>query len=140
MVDDIRIYQIRKGEEYYYSLTSMLKAGFSKLRVGDWLRTKRALWVLFEWESEHNVNFNWGEFAAIRNWTVRPGKKNFKLGVKDWIERTSAIGLVASPGRHGGTFAHWDIAVQFADWVNPHFRRELVEVVTQRANQRKIGL
>ena len=138
VVDDVRIYLLRMREGYYYySLTSILKAGISTLRVSDWLRTKRTIGMLFEWECAHNLNFNWGEFAAIRNWTDGPGTKNFKMGVKDWIERTNAIGLVASRGRHGSTYAHWDIALDFAEWVSPFFRRVLAEEIARRRSSRE---
>ena len=135
VVDDIRIYVIRKGGGYYYSLTSILKAGYSKLRVADWLRTKKTIDMLFAWECGHNGNFNYGEFAAIRNWGVRPGSKYFKLGVKDWIERTNAIGLVASRGRYDGTYAHTDIALEFAGWVNPFFKEGFIDLIGEQANR-----
>jgi hypothetical protein len=138
-VDGIRIYLIRKGEGYYYSLTSILKAGYSNLRVADWLRTKQTIDMLFAWEAVHNENFNYGEFAAIRNWTVGPGSKNFRLGVADWIERTNAIGLVASRGRHGGTYAQKEIAIECAGWVNPLFKVEFIAKLDWYFNQKAMA-
>jgi hypothetical protein len=58
-----------------------------------------------------------------------PGSANFKFGVKNWIERTAAIGLVAWRGRYGGTYGHRDIALEFAGWVNPWFRVQLIDVI-----------
>jgi len=58
------------------------------------------------------------------------------LGVKYWIERTNAIGLVAIEGRHGSTYDHWDIALEFADWVNPFFKRALIGEMAQRDKQK----
>jgi hypothetical protein len=128
-VDDIEINVIRKGGEDYFSLTNMIKARLSNLRVADWLRTKETMEMLVAWEYLNNKNFNYGEFAAIRNWMKKPGSRYFKLGVKDWIERTRAIGLIASPGRYGGTYSHRDIAVEFAGWISPLFRQELIDVI-----------
>jgi hypothetical protein len=125
-VDDTEINVIKRGEEDYLSLTNMIKAGWSALEVSDWLRTKRTLLMLFAWECENNKSFNYGEFAAIMSWRDGPGSRYFKLGVKDWIERTNAIGLVASRGRYGGTYGHRDIALAFAGWVDPVFRQKLV--------------
>ena len=120
---------IGKGEGYYYSLTSMLKAGFRKIRVMDWLRTKKTMDMLFAWESLHNENFNCGEFAAIRDAIGRPAPRYFKVGVTSWIKRTNAIGLVAWRGRDGGTYGHKDIALEFAGWVNPLFKEMLSDVI-----------
>jgi hypothetical protein len=127
-VDDIEINVIKRGAGDYFSLTNMIKAGLRNLRVSDWLRTKRTLEMLFAWEYENNKNFNCGEFAAIMGWMNGPGSAYFKLGVKNWIERTMAIGLIASRGRYGGTYSHRDIALEFAGWVDPLFRQRLIDV------------
>ncbi|HET6256556.1 MAG TPA: KilA-N domain-containing protein [Puia sp.] len=118
-VNDIDIRVIDRGGEDYFSLTNMIKAGWKNLRVSDWLRTKGTIEKLVAWECGNNKNFNWGEFAAIMVWMRKPGSKNFKMGVKDWVKRTGATGLIASPGRYGGTYGHRDIAIDFADWVDP---------------------
>jgi hypothetical protein len=134
-VDDIEINVIKRGTEDYFSLTNMVQAKLRNLRVADWLRTKRTLGTLFAWEYVNNKNFNCGEFAAIMNWMKKPGSRYFKLGVKDWIERTEAIGLIASPGRCGGTYGHKDIALEFAGWVSPLFRQALIDVIGAHANE-----
>jgi hypothetical protein len=59
----------------------------------------------------NNPNFNYGGFAIIKN---KAGLNNYKISVKEWIEQTNAIGLVANSGRYGGTFAHVDIALNLA--------------------------
>jgi len=59
---------------------------------------------------KYNINFNYGEFAIIKS---QAGLNNYKLSVKDWIEKTNAIGLKATAGRYGGTYAHADIAFEF---------------------------
>ena len=67
----------------------------------------------------NNPNFNYGEFATIRN---QAGLNNFKISVKEWVEKTGAIGLSAKAGRYGGTYAHKDIALQFCMWISPVFQ------------------
>lgn len=115
----------------YYSLTDMVRAGLNKLRVADWLRTKQTLQMLFAWECRNNKNFNYGEFAAVMERMKGPGSKYFKLGVKDWIERTNATGLIVSEGRYGGTYGHRDIGLEFAGWVDPFLRQGLSNMIRQ---------
>jgi hypothetical protein len=134
-VNDIGINVIKRDGADYFSLTDMIKARLGKLRVSDWLRTKRTLEMLVAWEDENNENFNWGEFAAIMGWMKKPGSRYFKLGVKDWIERTNAIGLIASRGRYGGTYGHMDIALEFAGWVDPFLRQALFAVMGSYASE-----
>lgn len=100
----------------------MIKAKTGTFRIADWLRTKRTLEMLGAWELEHNPKFKCGEFATFMNWIAHPGSKNFRLGVKEWVELTNAIGISASRGTYGGTFAQTDIALEFAGWVSPSFR------------------
>jgi len=107
----------------------MLKGGLSSVRVADWLRTKQTLQMLFAWEYGNNENFNYGEFAAIMEQRKKPGSKCFKLGVKEWIQRTNAKGLVASRGRFGSTYGQTDIALEFAGWVDPFLRQSLINVI-----------
>ena len=124
-VYDTEINVLKRAAGDYFSLTDMIKARLGKLRVADWLRTKQTLQMLFAWECRNNENFNYGEFAAIMERMKKPGSKYFKLGVKEWIERTNAKGLIASRGRHGGTYGHRDIALGFAGWVDPFLRQGL---------------
>jgi hypothetical protein len=132
-VDDIKINVLKREREEYFSLTNIIKAGFSNLRVADWFRTKQTIDMLFAWECVKNENFNYGEFAAIKGWMIKPGSRYFRLGVKDWIERTNAIGLIASRGRYGGTYGHKDIALEFAGWVNPLFKQLLIDAIGKHA-------
>ncbi len=76
------------------------------------------------WESVFNPDFNYGEFATIRS---QAGLNSYKISVKEWVERTGAIGLKATPGRYGGTFAHPDIAFEFGMWISPEFKIYLVK-------------
>jgi hypothetical protein len=128
-VNDTEINVIKRGADDYFSLTDLIKARLTKLRVADWLRTKQTLQMLFAWECGNNENFNYGEFAAVMERVKKPGSKCFRLGVKDWIERTNAIGLIVSEGRCGGTYGHTDIALEFAGWVDPFLRQSLTNVI-----------
>ena len=76
------------------------------------------------WESLNNPAFNPIEFDGIRKQT---GLNSFILTVKQWTERTGAIGLVSKPGRYGGTFAHKDIAFEFASWISVEFKLFLIK-------------
>ena len=67
---------------------------------------------------------NCGEFATIKSQT---GLNSYKISVKEWVEKTNAIGLKATPGRYGGTFAHPDIAFKFGMWISPEFKIYLVK-------------
>ena len=89
------------------SLTDMLKAKDGNFFISDWLRNRNTIEYLGIWESIYNPSFNYGEFATIKS---QAGLNSFKLSVKDWTERTNAIGLKATAGRYGATFAHPDIA------------------------------
>lgn len=131
-VDDIKIHVIRIKAGDYFSLTNILKASSSKVHVSDWLRTKRTLLMMFEWEEAHNRKFNCGEFATIMQMIDGQGIKNFKLSASEWIERTSAIGLMVTEGRDRATYGQRDIALEFAGWVNPLFRRWLSDAIRRR--------
>lgn len=77
------------------------------LVISHWLSTRYAVDFLGIWERINNPNFNVTEFSNIR---MEAGTNGFVLTSKQWIERTNAIGIVATPGRYGGTYAHKDIA------------------------------
>ena len=72
----------------------------------------------------YNPNFNYGEFAIIRN---QSGLNSFKISVKEFVARTNAISLQAKAGRYGGTYAHRDIAFEFAMWISPEFKIYIVK-------------
>ena len=75
------------------------------------------------WEQMNNPGFNYGEFATIKS---KSGLNNFKISVKEFAEKTNAIGLRAKAGRYGGTYAHNDIAFEFAMWISPEFKVYIV--------------
>lgn len=112
------------GGEDYICLTDMLKAKDGDFFVTDWLRNRNTMEFLGVWERVHNPNFNYGEFATIRN---QAGLNSFKISVKEFSARTNAIGLLAKAGRYGGTYAHKDIAFEFAMWISPEFKVYLIK-------------
>jgi hypothetical protein len=111
-----------QGDDYL-SITDMLKSKDGEFFVTDWLRNKNTLEFLGVWESMYNPNFNYGEFAIIMN---QAGVRHFKISVKEWVEKTNAVGLTATTGRYGGTYAHKDIAFEFGTWINPTFKLYLI--------------
>ena len=87
------------------------------------------------WENLYNPNFNYGEFATIRN---QAGLNSFKISVKEFVARTGAISLQAKAGRYGGTYAHKDIAFEFAMWISPEFKVYVVrEFQRLKADEQK---
>lgn len=112
-----------KGQEYI-SLTDMLKAKDGDFFISDWLRNRNTIEYLGIWESIYNPDFNYGEFAVIKN---QAGLNSYKLSVKEWTEKTNAFGLKASSGRYGGTYAHPDIAFEFGMWISPQFKIYLIK-------------
>ncbi len=115
---------IKEAEFDVISLTDMLRAKDGDFFITDWLRNRNTLDFLAVWEQLHNPGFNYGEFAIIRN---QSGTNLFKISVKEWKEKTNAIGLIAKTGRYGGTFAHQDIAFEFGTWISPIFRLYLIK-------------
>jgi KilA-N domain len=108
----------------YISLTDMLKAKDGAFFISDWLRNRNTVEFLGIWEKVHNSDFNYGEFATIRS---QAGLHSYKISVKEWTEKTGAIGLRATAGRYGGTYAHQDIAFEFGMWISPEFKIYLIK-------------
>jgi len=122
-IKDTEITVIQVKNEDYICLTDMIKVKDGDFFVTDWLRNRNTLEYLGIWEQENNQFFNYGEFAIIKN---KSGLNNFKISVKEFAERTNAIGLQAKAGRYGGTYAHKDIAFEFAMWISPEFKVYMV--------------
>ena len=122
---------IENGQEYI-SLTDMLKAKDGDFFISDWLRNRNTVEYLGIWESVYNLDFNYGEFAIIKS---RAGLNSYKLSVKDWTEKTNAIGLKATSGRYGGTYAHPDIAFEFGMWISPQFKIYLIKEFQRLKNE-----
>ncbi len=119
---DVTISVEKEGE--YISLTDMLKAKDGDFFISDWLRNRNTVEFLGIWESVNNPDFNYGEFAIIRS---QAGLNNYKISVKEWNEKTNAIGLKATSGRYGGTYAHIDIAFEFGMWISAEFKVYLIQ-------------
>ena len=111
------------NDEDYISLTNIIKAKDGDFFISDWLRNRNTLEYLGAWESMFNPDFNYGEFAIIKS---KAGLNNFKISIKEWHEKTNAIGIVARAGRYGGTYAHKDIAFNFCMWISPVFQLYVV--------------
>jgi len=112
-----------EGHEYI-SLTDMLKAKDGEFFISDWLRNRNTVEYLGIWESVYNPDFNYGEFDVIKS---QAGLNSYRLSVKEWVEKTNAIGLRATTGRYGGTYAHPDIAFEFGMWISPQFKIYLIK-------------
>jgi len=115
---------IQDNRDDYISITDMLKAKDGDFFISDWLRNRNTVEFLGIWESVNNPNFNYGEFAIIKS---QAGLNNYKISVKEWVEKTNAIGLKATAGRYGGTYAHKDIAFEFGMWISPEFKIYLIK-------------
>jgi hypothetical protein len=111
-------------EQEYISLTDMLKAKDGDFFISDWLRNRNTVEYLGIWETVYNPDFNYGGFATIKS---QAGLNSYKLSVKEWVEKTNAIGLKATAGRYGGTYAHPDIAFEFGMWISPQFKIYLIK-------------
>lgn len=115
---------IGKNDNDYISLTDMIKAKDGDFFISDWLRNRNTLEYIGTWEMMYNPNFNYGEFATIKE---KAGLNNFKVSVKELVMRTNAICLTAKTGRYGGTYAHKDIAFHFGMWISPTFQLYIVK-------------
>ena len=112
------------NNEDYISLTDMVKAKDGDFFISDWLRNRNTVEFLGIWEKVYNPNFNYGEFAIIKS---QAGLNNYKISVKEWTEKTKAVGLKATAGRYGGTYAHKDIAFEFGMWISAEFKIYLIK-------------
>ena len=122
------------NNEDYISLTDMLKAKDGDFFISDWLRNRNTVEFLGIWERIYNPNFNYGEYAIIRN---KAGLNNYKISVKEWVDKTKAIGLKAAAGRYGGTYAHKDIAFEFGMWISAEFKIYLIKEFQRLKEQEK---
>ena len=135
IVQDTEITVSKLNGEDYICITDMLKAKDGDFFVTDWLRNRNTMEFLGVWERIYNPNFNYGEFATIRN---QAGLNSFKISVKEFVARTGAISLQAKAGRYGGTYAHKDIAFEFAMWISPEFKVYVVrEFQRLKSNEQK---
>ena len=123
-VKDTEVNVVKVNGEDYICLTDMLQAKDGDFFITDWLRNRNTLEFIGIWEKVYNPDFNYGEFAIIKN---QSGLNRFKISVKECVARTNAISLQAKAGRYGGTYAHKDIAFEFAMWISPEFKIYIVK-------------
>ncbi len=119
--------EVSIGKNDYISLTDIAK---SKNRdepkdvVKNWLRNKNTIEFLGLWEQINNSGFKGVEFDTFKN---EAGLNSFTLSPSKWVEKTNAIGIVTKAGRYGGTYAHKDIAFEFASWISAEFKFFLIK-------------
>ena len=135
-VNDLSVRVISFNDADYLSLTDMLKAKDGEFFFSNWMRNRNTIEFLGIWEKVNNPNFNCAEFDTIKSVA---GLNNFRLSAKEWMERTNAVGIIAKPGRYGGTYAHKDIAFEFAMWISPEFKVYLIREF-QRLKEREQAL
>ncbi|MDR0872857.1 MAG: KilA-N domain-containing protein [Prevotellaceae bacterium] len=127
-VQGTEIILLSQNKADYISLTDMAKfknAEATGLVISHWLSTRYTIRFMGIWEQMYNPNFNVTEFGNIKN---ESGDNGFVLTSKQWIEKTNAVGIIAKPGRYGGgTYAHSDIAFEFATWLSPEFKFLLIK-------------
>lgn len=142
-VQDIPITVSMADEEDYICITDMAAAKSDNSRAADvirnWLRNRSTLEFLSTWEEMYNPNFKVFESEHFKK---DVGLVTFTPSVSEWVEKTDAIGLFVKKGRYGGTFAHKDIAFEFASAISPVFKlyliREFQRLKTQENDLRKI--
>lgn len=127
----------------YICITDMAAAKSDSSRAADvvknWLRNRNTLEFLGTWEQIYNPDFKVVEFDHFK---AEAGLHSFVISVSEWIEKTNAIGLFVKKGRYGGTFAHKDIAFEFASAISPVFKlyliKEFERLKTQENSREKI--
>lgn len=118
---------IRIGTEEYISLTDLARYADEdepRYPIQNWMRNKDVISYLGLWEKLNNENFKGVEFDTFKN---EAGSNKFKISPQKWIKETNAIGIISKSGNNGGTFAHSDIALEFASWLSPEFKLYLIK-------------
>lgn len=126
-----------KEREDYISLTDLAKYKDSERSdyiLQNWMRNRSTIQFIGLWEQLHNPDFNSIEFDGFKN---EAGSNSFSLTPKRWIAATNAIGIISKSGRYGGTYAHQDIAFEFASWISAEFKLYLLKEF-QRLKQAEI--
>lgn len=127
--------KINQNDNDFISLTDMAKFKNSELTgivIANWLSTKYTIQFIGAWEKIHNPVFNVMEFNNIRN---KAGSNGYILSSSKFIQKTNAIGIRSSTGRYGGTYAHKDIAFEFATWLSPEFKLYLIKEFQRLKNE-----
>ncbi|UFA53806.1 KilA-N domain-containing protein [Staphylococcus aureus] len=120
----------------YISLTDIAKYKSEEPNdvIKNWLRSKDTLEFLGVWENINNPNFNPVEFDGFKN---QAGRNAFTMSPTKWVKTTGAIGLITKSGRYGGTYAHKDIAFEFASWISPEFKLYIIQDYQRLKEQEK---
>ena len=127
IVQDINVSLTKINDEDFISLTDIARSKNSdepKDVVKNWLRNKNTVEFLGLWETINNEKFKGVEFDSFKN---EAGSNSFTLSPTKWIKETNAIGLFTKVGKNGGTFAHIDIAFEFASWISAEFKLFLIK-------------
>lgn len=134
-VDGTPVTLFQQNEADYVSLTDMAKTTNARpeIPIQTWLRSKSTIEFIHLWEQLHNPNFNHSNFAVINE---RTGSNSFYLSPTQWVNETNAIGILSKRGRYGGTYAHHDIAMEFASWLSPRFKLYLIKEFRQLQEKR----
>ncbi len=122
---DIGIYT-EDFQNEYISITDIAryKSDDPTAVIQNWMRGRDVIEFLGLWETLHNSNFKPLEFEGFKN---EAGSNAFTMSPKKWIEATDAIGIISKSGRYGGTYAHSDIAFEFASWISPEFKLYIIK-------------
>ena len=118
---------VKSNKEDYISITDIAKhknPESTGLVISHWMSTRYTIEFMGLWEKMHNPAFNVTEFRNIKNGS---GSNSFILSSKNWINSTNAIGIISKAGRYGGTYAHKDIAFEFASWISAEFKLFLIK-------------
>ena len=118
---------MQEGGDDYISLTDLAKhknPEHTGVVISHWMSTRYTIEFMGIWERVNNSRFNLTEFSYIRN---ESGSNGFVLSTRQWLEKTGAIGILAKAGRYGGTYAHKDIAFEFATWISPELKFYLIK-------------
>jgi len=128
MVQDVKITVSLDEQNDYICISDMARAKSGESRAADviknWLRNRVTLEFLGTWEQIYNPDFKVVEFDHFKS---EAGLHTFVLSISEWVEKTKAIGLFVKKGRYGGTFAHKDIAFEFASAISPIFKLYLIK-------------
>lgn len=125
-VKNNKITIIKAGNYEYISLTDLARYADEddpRYPIQNWMRNKDVISYLGLWEIVNNPNFKRVEFDTFKN---ESGSNKFKISPQKWINETNAIGLISKSGNGGGTYAHSDIALEFASWLSPEFKFYLI--------------
>ena len=126
------------NEQDYISLTDIAKyknSDFPADVVKNWMRIRNTIEFLGLWEQLNNPNFKLVEFDQFKN---NAGSNGFVLPPQQWIAKTNAIGIISKSGRYGGTYAHTDIAFEFASWISPEFKLYIIKDYQRLKNNENV--